>query len=73
MRRIFFHLAMATLGSMATATESPEPKPTECACREPANGARPGETLDQRAIRTEREWRLTQGEIRVNKPKRRPK
>jgi hypothetical protein len=61
------------LASVRTAGADSEPASVapiapaaECVCREPENGARPGESLEARAERLERAWRLTRAEVRVN-------
>ena len=39
---------------------------TPCVCQEATNGARPGETVEQRAERLRTALRLTEAEMRVN-------
>ena len=62
---IAFWLLASTRTAGADETPRVEP-PTQCVCREPENGARPGESLEARAERLERAFRLTRAEVRVN-------
>lgn len=56
-------LGLLLFAPLSRADEAPKaPENASCLCPEAENGARAGESLEQRATRLERAWRLTRAE-----------